>query len=419
MDSVVIGMVTNQMANQVTSVLGGATEGAKQATASAGGLFGNWCGAGAVSVVNTELQTLPEAKAAPDRYLRLCVQSASNLYAADIDGSSDPFVQVTFEGSDHQTPVVDNSLSPVWDDSWEVAFKEPESDIVFRVFDKDVVGANDLLGIVKLHINNSLTKVCKETLQLEKVPGPWFGTKPDSRLHILYQIVDTLINQPNLAQLASAAKGDQEPKDYSLQAFLYEMKMTRDCSSQFGYMSVELESMDEQGEKKIDRKISDRFEIISKRTCRVMKANARTNALEPFSSTFRFPATNEDLLLSKLRIIFFSSSAEYDAQEAKNPTDTANRNVEVLDNKSIVVNNFMTKDALVNAGVNLNQSQPDSLGVSQRAEHETAKVVQDGMSDEEMAADVAEAKAKQKAEMERKKTMAGKKKKKKKKSTLR
>ena len=82
--------------------------------------------------------------------LTLHLKSAYNLVSADKNGKSDPFVEVTLPGEKPtRSRVIKESLSPVWDQKFQVAGKTPEElmalgPISLTVFDKDTVGADKL-----------------------------------------------------------------------------------------------------------------------------------------------------------------------------------------------------------------------------------------------------------------------------------
>jgi hypothetical protein len=80
--------------------------------------------------------------------------SASNLAAADILGSSDPYCEVFWQGElIHSTACLMNTLNPFWDESVRLHIK-PEalrmSELRIIVYDHDIGGQKDFLGQITL-----------------------------------------------------------------------------------------------------------------------------------------------------------------------------------------------------------------------------------------------------------------------------
>merc|ERR1712151_337337 len=86
--------------------------------------------------------------------LKVSIISATGLRAADLSGKSDPFCTCQAKDAKFQTPVLKKTLSPQWN---HVQTIEVQPDILgtlpalkFAVFDKDLVGSDDLLGKAEL-----------------------------------------------------------------------------------------------------------------------------------------------------------------------------------------------------------------------------------------------------------------------------
>ena len=79
----------------------------------------------------------------------LTVHSARNLKAADLNGSSDPYVVCSCGDKDFKTEIVNKDLNP----QWEARFSLPpfamgqECELVLKVWDKDLI-TDDFLGQV-------------------------------------------------------------------------------------------------------------------------------------------------------------------------------------------------------------------------------------------------------------------------------
>jgi len=79
--------------------------------------------------------------------LRIKVVRASGLRKADpLPFTSDPFCVIEVSGNRWQTPVVKNTLEPVWDFVVETTAYELGDRLLFSVYDHDRIGKNDLLG---------------------------------------------------------------------------------------------------------------------------------------------------------------------------------------------------------------------------------------------------------------------------------
>ncbi|GAM28853.1 hypothetical protein SAMD00019534_120290, partial [Acytostelium subglobosum LB1] len=90
---------------------------------------------------------------APLSQLNIRVISAKNLVAADINGKSDPYVNIKVPSSTkvHKTKVIQKNLNPTWNESFQVEISNSQYDtVVIEVYDKDAVGSDDLIGYVPI-----------------------------------------------------------------------------------------------------------------------------------------------------------------------------------------------------------------------------------------------------------------------------
>eukprot|EP00243_Klebsormidium_subtile_P000556 TRINITY_DN10949_c0_g1_i1.p1 TRINITY_DN10949_c0_g1~~TRINITY_DN10949_c0_g1_i1.p1 ORF type:complete len:122 (+),score=35.06 TRINITY_DN10949_c0_g1_i1:3-368(+) len=88
------------------------------------------------------------------------VQKAEELRAADMGGTSDPFVRVFMRNGDmkKKTKVIPKTLNPVWDQKFEFLVEDAAHDMLqLEVWDHDTFG-KDFLGRVSI----TLTRVLKE-----------------------------------------------------------------------------------------------------------------------------------------------------------------------------------------------------------------------------------------------------------------
>ena len=91
--------------------------------------------------------------------LRVHMLSATGLQNVDWFTLSDPYCNILVhdEGylpKKHSTKVVDNSLSPVWDERKEFVVENPSSLVTFVVKDDDTIGKNKVLGEARLRISD-------------------------------------------------------------------------------------------------------------------------------------------------------------------------------------------------------------------------------------------------------------------------
>jgi hypothetical protein len=98
--------------------------------------------------------------AATDSYgtLKLSVYAGRKLTAKDSNGKSDPFVEVTINGSRLQkTPVIKKTLEPSWNHEirWDNVHKDAK--IALKVLDYDAFGANDTIGSIEVTLGQTAT----------------------------------------------------------------------------------------------------------------------------------------------------------------------------------------------------------------------------------------------------------------------
>jgi len=77
--------------------------------------------------------------------LHVTVHEGKDLKAGDIDGSSDPYAQLTLEFQKVKTPYRDATLNPVWNMVFDLAVTKPHSPLIVEIFDKDIA-RDDSLG---------------------------------------------------------------------------------------------------------------------------------------------------------------------------------------------------------------------------------------------------------------------------------
>jgi len=104
-----------------------------------------------------ELQKQLESNKCEEDYLRLHyvhvdIISANGLRNADLVGKSDPFCEAVVQGLTRSTPVVQDSLDPVWNSKFAYFVQALPKVVDFHLWDEDDMGKNDALGDAKLDL---------------------------------------------------------------------------------------------------------------------------------------------------------------------------------------------------------------------------------------------------------------------------
>ncbi|CAL9175378.1 calcium-dependent lipid-binding protein-like [Musa acuminata AAA Group] len=113
---------------------------------------------GGVDVDTSELELKPQGK------LTVTIVKANNLKNQEFVGKSDPyvvlFVRPVFKV---KTKVVDDNLSPVWNETFELIAEDKETQsVTFEVYDEDKLQQDKRMGIAKLSLNDLEPKTLKE-----------------------------------------------------------------------------------------------------------------------------------------------------------------------------------------------------------------------------------------------------------------
>lgn len=93
--------------------------------------------------------SVKESTLAAKRSMRIELQRAAGLKAADSNGLSDPYAVLSFLGKKHKSKVVPKTLNPKWDESFEFQgtlrglSAEP---CTLEIFDKDRFTRDESLG---------------------------------------------------------------------------------------------------------------------------------------------------------------------------------------------------------------------------------------------------------------------------------
>jgi Ca2+-dependent lipid-binding protein len=79
------------------------------------------------------------------------VLGGKHLPAADVNGKSDPYVEITNGFQTVKTHFVEESLNPFWDEELQMNCQSLKTGVLnVRVLDHDVIGKDDILGTTKL-----------------------------------------------------------------------------------------------------------------------------------------------------------------------------------------------------------------------------------------------------------------------------
>jgi hypothetical protein len=77
----------------------------------------------------------------------VCVKAGRNLKSADMNGFSDPYVELQVGRNKQRTKIVKKNLNPVWDQKFVFDVDNPEiENITLRVYDHDRFSSDDFLG---------------------------------------------------------------------------------------------------------------------------------------------------------------------------------------------------------------------------------------------------------------------------------
>ena len=126
-----------------------------------------------------------------DLNLHVKIISAEKLPPTDINGKTDAYCILTYNGQEKKTKVVKNSLDPEWNAQFSIkAQGAMESYLEIKVIDEDPVH-NDPIGKVIVPI---------KSMEVGKVADEWFDLIPvlklpepieiKSRIHIVYQLAE-------------------------------------------------------------------------------------------------------------------------------------------------------------------------------------------------------------------------------------
>ena len=131
------------------------------------------------------------------------LRSASNLRSADRGGTSDPYVKLKIDATEHKSKAIDKSLNPTWDERFEFpgtlgALRD--ATLVLAVQDKDGLSFDDALGGASVPLSALCAGYAEElTLSLE-------GKKATGEVRIALAWVDAEEGAAAVAPLRAARR---------------------------------------------------------------------------------------------------------------------------------------------------------------------------------------------------------------------
>ena len=116
------------------------------------------------------------------------VIAARDLEAMDVGGNSDPYAIIKLGDQEKRTQIIKKNLNPVWNEEFSFSIDEIYQPIEVSVWDNDLMGADDLIGQVKLY---PAPLVGKQRSQ------QWYPLELNGRLHgeILLSVYLTELSQ--------------------------------------------------------------------------------------------------------------------------------------------------------------------------------------------------------------------------------
>ncbi|CAF1341232.1 unnamed protein product [Rotaria sp. Silwood1] len=102
-------------------------------------------------------------------WTEISIESAKDLAAKDMNGSSDPYVKVLYGTEEkYETNIVLNNLNPVWNEKFTFFVHDINIPIYFNIFDHDRIGRDEPMGITKIDLSKlPLDILYAATLELE------------------------------------------------------------------------------------------------------------------------------------------------------------------------------------------------------------------------------------------------------------
>ena len=93
----------------------------------------------------------------------ITVHKATRIKAADISGTSDPYITIRCNGQVHTTKVIPKTLNPRWNETFTFQGTLSaliDSPVEMNVYDRDLSSRDDNIGVTMLELSNLLDVVC-------------------------------------------------------------------------------------------------------------------------------------------------------------------------------------------------------------------------------------------------------------------
>ncbi|CAG8462226.1 10353_t:CDS:10, partial [Cetraspora pellucida] len=129
--------------------------------------------------------------------LRLQIMCAKGLKNAETFGTSDPYAKVTLHGNKvlAKTKTIENSLNPVWDETYFLILTSLSEDLNLEVFDYNEISKDKPLGTAKFSLSSLLTDSKQEDITLPVL----IGGKNHGEIKIgamWYPVVEATVTDP-------------------------------------------------------------------------------------------------------------------------------------------------------------------------------------------------------------------------------
>ncbi|KAG4097946.1 hypothetical protein H8356DRAFT_940322 [Neocallimastix lanati (nom. inval.)] len=100
---------------------------------------------------------------------RINIKNANNLKKADTLGLSDPYTKLFVSGrSIGQTVVIDNTINPVWDESFYAIIQSRNDRVKFEIYDYNNINSDKKLGSVEYYIKDICDNISEEVVPTDE-----------------------------------------------------------------------------------------------------------------------------------------------------------------------------------------------------------------------------------------------------------
>jgi Ca2+-dependent lipid-binding protein len=113
--------------------------------------------------LKVELERKPPPSAMRSWIVVAAVKEARGLTAKDSGGTSDPYALLVLGKQKHKTKVVQKELNPRWEETFQLVVNtaglRPSHPLLLSVFDKDIIGADDIIGQATIDLERILASL--------------------------------------------------------------------------------------------------------------------------------------------------------------------------------------------------------------------------------------------------------------------